>query len=96
MTNGLSAVPGMPGGIDPTQLTPDAVKKIIEEETAKLKDQVMRIPLMRKLMGKKERILLKVDKEGAQDRLCDFFYKRLQQILDTSKIIDKNLDVRRE
>ena len=96
-----NGIPGMPSNYNPANmqqmaqnaLTPDAIKKILEEETAKIKREIMHLPFAKMLMGQKEKILLKVDKEGAQERLCNFFYKRLQKILDTSQIINDDLDI---
>ena len=96
-----NGIPGMPSNFNPANmqqmaqnaLTPDAIKEILEEETEKIKREIMHLPFAKMLMGQKEKILLKVDKEGAQERLCNFFYKRLQKILDTSQIINDDLDI---
>lgn len=99
--NPTALASGMPSNFNPANmqqmaqnaLTPDAIKKILEEETEKIKREIMHLPFAKMLMGQKEKILLKVDKEGAQERLCNFFYKRLQKILDTSQIINDDLDI---
>jgi len=93
----LQSLPGVGNAMNPTNLNPEELKKMltefVEEQTAAVKREIAKNPIGKMLLGSKERVLLKVDKDGAQDRLCTFFYKRLQTVLQTSQIIDNNLDI---
>ena len=94
---GLPAgMPGLPAGmpaLSSLPMNPDAIKQMIEDGTKTVKRELSRLPFASMILGPKEQTLLKVDKEGAKDRLCELFYKRLQKIYKTSVPITHHLDV---